>query len=357
MRILILGCGGFIGSHLVERVLKDTKHHIKGVDLSDYKIKVHTEDPRFLFHKRDVYEDATMLSMDIAHSDVVIFLATICHPSLYNTQPLKTIRSNFTQPCQVVDLCAEHKKWLINVSTCEVYGRTLLSYVEPDAYTDELYLQREDETPLIMGPIQNQRWSYACAKQLLDRYIYGQGYENGLEYTIIRPYNFFGPRMDYIPEKDGEGTPRVLACFLKALMDGEPMKLVDGGEQRRTITYIDDAIDAFMRILERPKQSKNQVFNIGNPDNQISMSDLAEMMRGIYSSLLMDESYLQHPIESVSSEDFYGPGYEDCDQREPDITKAQELLGWNPKTDLHETMRHTMRYFFEHYVQPVFDPS
>ena len=92
--------------------------------------------------------------------------------------------------------------------------------------------------------------------------------------------------MDFIPGRDGEGVPRVLACFMTALLDGQPMQLVDGGEAYRTITYIDDAVDALEAMLEKPSKSKNQIFNIGNRvDGEIQMKDLAELMRQTYAAI------------------------------------------------------------------------
>ena len=88
---------------------------------------------------------------------------------------------------------------------------------------------------MIMGPVSAQRWCYACAKQLVERLIYAHGCQNNLKFTIVRPYNWIGPRMDYIPGVDGkdDGQPRVLASFMTALMKGEPLVLVNGGEVYR----------------------------------------------------------------------------------------------------------------------------
>ncbi|KAM1203706.1 hypothetical protein ACFX15_019140 [Malus domestica] len=103
------------------------------------------------------------------------------------------------------------------------------------------YVLKEDESPCIFGSIEKQRWSYACAKQLIERLIYAEGAENGLEFTIVRPFNWIGPRMDFIPGIDGpsEGVPR-------NLLRREPLKLVDGGQSHITFVYIKDAIKAVM---------------------------------------------------------------------------------------------------------------
>jgi len=344
MNILILGCGGFIGSHLTSSLL-NKNYKIVGIDLKVYKIRDKLSNPKFTFYNRDIYEDKIWIEEIVKRSDIIIFLSSLCNPFLYNTRPVETIRSNFIRPHIIVDLCSKYKKWLISVSTCEVYGRTISSYIG-DNYSDEkFYVQREDLTPMILGPVINQRWSYACAKQLLDRYIYAHGFENNLPFTIIRPYNFFGSYMDYLPGKNGAGIPRVLACFINALMNNEPLRVVDGGRVTRTITYIDDAIDAFVKVIENREKAVGQIFNIGNPDNEVTIYRLAQLIRNSYAVYKRDDSYREHPIIEVSSKEFYGEGYEDCDRRVADISKAHNLLGWYPKIGLEETVEKSVINF------------
>ena len=200
-----------------------------------------------------------------------------------------------------------------------------------------------------MGPVRNQRWSYAAAKQLMERYIYAQHYEHGLPFTIIRPLNFFGPRMDFIPGRDGDGVPRVLACFMTALLDDKPMQLVDGGLARRTIVSIHDAIAAIRLMLAKPDKAANQIFNIGNRNNEVTMVRLGEMMREAYAAASGDSSYRAHPMEQISSDEFYGEGYEDCDRRMPKIDKARTLLGWEPTRTLEEILEETVNYYYTRY--------
>jgi UDP-apiose/xylose synthase len=235
---------------------------------------------------------------------------------------------------------------LVYFSTSEVYGRTAASLAgrSDDA---ESCLLREDQSPFILGPVQAQRWSYACAKQLIERVIYASGREQGLNYTIVRPFNFIGPRMDFIPGIDGEGIPRVLACFLGALIEGKPLRLVDGGRNRRCFTWINDAMDACMRILERPEAAKNQVFNIGNPANETTIAGLADLMIRLWQRLVPGAGPCAS--EEISAQDFYGPGYEDSDRRLPDISKAVRLLGWEPKTGLETALEVTIKAYIDRY--------
>jgi UDP-apiose/xylose synthase len=351
-KIILLGCGGFVGSHLTDRLLARGDYEIEGWDIQTSKIERHLTNPNLRMHASYVDDHTTFPELEphIESCDAVISLAAVCNPSQYVSNPVFTIHSNFIHAYKLVELCAKHRKWLVHTSTCEVYGRTVSSYIPGDDYADpRLYEQREDETPLVMGPTINNRWSYAAAKALFERFMLAHNQESGLPFTIVRPYNWFGPKMDFIPGRDGEGIPRVLACFMTALLDRQPMQLVDGGHAYRTITYIDDAVDALEAILENPTKSKNQIFNVGNKAGEIKMSDLAELMRQTYAEITGDASYGRHPIEEISSQKFYGEGYEDCDRRVPNVEKAERLLGWHAKTSLKDTLRITMQYYYETY--------
>ncbi|MBN2037610.1 MAG: NAD-dependent epimerase/dehydratase family protein [Chitinispirillaceae bacterium] len=341
----IIGCGGFIGSHLVEGFKKRGDVRIMGIDRSCDKIAHLLPDPDISVSTADIRSLDT-LEPWIGECDAVVLLAALCNPSLYNTVPLTVIESNFMLPARIVELCAKTKTWLIHFSTSEVYGKTVSGLCGSDRA--EHYLLREEESPLILGNVHAQRWSYACAKQLLERLIVGYGLEQGLRYTIVRPFNFIGPRMDYLPGIDGEGIPRVLACFMKALLSREPLQLVDGGFRRRCFTYISDAVDAVIRIVDRPSESACRIFNIGNPDNEISIRGLAELMREIYSSLTNTASE-GSPLVPVTGELFYGKGYEDSDRRLPDIALARELLEWEPKVGIFDAVRSSIVSYLHHY--------
>lgn len=351
-KVIVLGCGGFVGSHLTDRLLSTGRYQIEGWDISFDKISQHLGDENLSFHQQYIDQDTTYSELDpvIESCDAVFSLAAVCTPAQYVSSPVKTIHSNFIHAYKLIELCAKYRKWLMHTSTCEVYGRTISSYVPGENYTNpDLYEQREDETPLVMGPTINHRWSYATAKQLFERYILAHHQENGLPFTIIRPYNWFGPRMDFIPGRDGEGVPRVLACFMTALLDGKPMQLVDGGDAYRTITYIDDAVEGLLLMLEQPKASQNQIFNVGNRGGEVTMRELALLMRDVAAEITGRREFLEHPIEEISSEKFYGVGYEDCDRRVPSVRKAESRLGWKATTSLRETLRITMKYYFDNY--------
>ncbi|KAF8395325.1 hypothetical protein HHK36_019268 [Tetracentron sinense] len=395
MTICMIGAGGFIGSHLCEKLMAETPHKVLAVDVYNDKIK-HLLEPntlpwadRIQFHRINIKHDSRLeglikmadlvlsvlfmqsvaisvmrsmersdlIAVDCSKRTDTINLAAICTPADYNTRPLDTIYSNFIDALPVVKYCSENNKRLIHFSTCEIYGKTIASFLPKDhplRQDPDFYVLKEDASPCIFGPIEKQRWSYACAKQLIERLVYAEGAENGLEFTIVRPFNWIGPRMDFIPGVDGpsEGVPRVLACFSNNLLRGEPLKLVDGGISQRTFVYIKDAIEAVMLMIENPARANGQIFNVGNPNNEVTVKQLAEMMTEVYSKV-SGEPIIEVPTVDVSSKEFYGEGYDDSDKRIPDMTIINKQLGWNPKTSLWDLLESTLTYQHRTYAEAI----
>lgn len=362
-KICIIGAGGFIGSHLCEALMWETEHSVISIDVYSDKIDhlLRNNDPwssRIEFHKMNIKHDPRIEGL-VREADMTINLAAICTPADYNTRPLDTIYSNFIDAIPVVKFCSDFNKRLIHFSTCEVYGKTIGNYLPKDSPLRQdpaFYMLKEDSTPCIYGSVEKQRWSYACAKQLIERLIYGEGAENGLNFTIVRPFNWIGPRMDFIPGIDGpaDGVPRVLACFSTNLMRGEPLKLVDGGKSQRTFLYIKDAIQAVMLMIENPQRVNGHIFNVGNPNNEATVKELAEMMTDIYCGV-SGEAMLEAPIVDVTSREFYGEGYDDSDKRIPDMTIIHRQLGWEPSTPLRTLLEVTLRYQHTTYARAMKD--
>lgn len=350
-KLCLLGVGGFIGSHLLKRLLDSDRYEICGLDIASSKVSEHINHPRFTFKRINV-DNTEAVREHVEWSDTVVSLVAICNPAEYNQIPLDVIDINFVRPLELVEMCVELNKRLIHFSTSEIYGKTIQGMAGDglkDPEDEKYYLLKEDESPLIMGPISAQRWSYAAAKQLLERVIYAHGHAGNLDYTIIRPLNFVGARMDYIPGVDGDGVPRVLACFMEALLFNKPLQLVDGGSARRCFTAIDDAIDAIEKVIERPDAARNQIFHFGNPDNECTIEELAYLMIDLYKELHPESADRDFEVLSVPSAEFYGEGYEDCDRRVPDISKARKLLDWNPELNLRESLRVAVQSFIEYY--------
>jgi len=357
--VCIVGVAGFIGSHLLEKIIRERDWHVLGVDMvPPNKIQqlLGAEKKwasRFEFHQMNITHKDSIKDLEglIAKCDVVVNLAAICNPSEYIKQPVNTINSNFTDAQDCINFCVKYDKHLIHFSTCEVYGRTLASYGLPKDDPTNVILD-EETTPMIMGPVSAQRWCYACAKQLVERLIYAHGTENNLKFTIVRPYNWIGPRMDYIPGVDGkdDGQPRVLASFMTALMKGEPLVLVNGGEVYRTFCFVDDAVEAVVRMIDYPDKSIGHAFNVGNPNNNIQIRELANLMIDLYSSLTGKGKGSTRDVDGV---EYYGKGYEDSDLRIPSMRLVKAQLDWEPQTSLREAMESTMKVFIEKYADKL----
>jgi nucleoside-diphosphate-sugar epimerase len=217
----------------------------------------------------------------------------------------------------------------------------------PDAEFDE------ETSNFVYGPIQKQRWIYSCSKQLLDRVIWAYGQSEGLRFTLFRPFNWFGPNLDNV-DSPKEGSSRVLTQFLHNILYGEPIKLVDGGVQRRSFTYIADGIDGLMRVIGNEDKANGGIFNFGNPASDLSIRELAEKLKNAVARYPgYEEIGRRAEIVEVSAADYYGPGYQDIATRVPSIRRAKEILGWEPKVDFDTALGLTLDFYLTGRKPPV----
>jgi nucleoside-diphosphate-sugar epimerase len=175
--------------------------------------------------------------------------------------------------------------------------------------------------------------------------IYAYGVRDGLDYTLFRPFNWIGPKLDNLLEPK-EGSSRVFTQFLSNVLHRLPIQLVDGGRQRRSFTFIDDAIDCLIRIIaNKDNSASRQIFNIGNPASDVSVAELAQTIVEVCREFpqyrhLADAA----KIQSVDSAQYYGKYYQDIQARVPAIHNVREKLGWTPTTDLRTAIRRTLEY-------------
>lgn len=333
MRILILGINGFIGHSLTRHILENTDWEICGMDLDDSRIRDYESHPRLKFLLGDISLNRDWVERQIEQCDAVLPLAAIATPSGYVKRPLRVFSLVFEENLEIVKQCARHRTRLIFPSTSEVYGMCA-----DENFNEELSL-------LVLGPINKERWIYSCAKQLLDRVIWAYGAE-GLRFTIFRPFNWIGPNLDNINSAERGGS-RVLIQFLGNLLRNEPILLVDGGYQRRTFTYIDDGIDALMRIIRnRDGVADGKIYNIGNPLNECSIRELAYQLVETLSGFPGYQDVCKASvIQSVDATEYYGKGYQDVARRKPDITNLQTDLGWLPEVGLAEALRRIIAFY------------
>src|ERR1041385_5371261 len=265
-RILILGVNGFIGHHLSKRILATTDWEVYGMDMQSERIAEIAGEKRFHFFEGDITINKEWIEYHVRKCDTVLPLVAIATPATYVKQPLRVFELDFEANLPIVRAAVRHKKRLVFPSTSEVYGMCQDAEFDPEA------------SNLVLGPINKPRWIYACAKQLMDRVIHAYGQQEGLDYTLFRPFNWIGAGLDSINTAK-EGSSRVITQFLGHIVRGEPIKLVDGGTQKRAFTYIDDGIAALMRIIENPNVvASGKIYNVGNPRNNYSVRELAQMM-------------------------------------------------------------------------------
>lgn len=335
MNILVLGANGFIGSHLCEAILHQTNWTVYAMDLASDKLSDCLDHERFHFYKGDITIDTQWVNHHIEKCDVILPLAAIATPATYVQNPLRIFELDFEANIEIIRQCVKFKKHIVFPSTSEVYG--MCSDNEFD----------EEESCLVTGPIHKERWIYSASKQLLDRVIYAYGKRDGLLYTLFRPFNWYGPRLDDVFNPKPGGS-RVLTQFIGNILRGENITLVNGGEQKRCFLHIDDGIQALIKMIENKNNcAKNKIFNIGNPKENISIRQLAEIL---IQSIKVYPQYAsaanKTKLISVGAEQYYGAGYQDVNLRVPSIRRAETELAWQPRVNLETGLKKTLDHYF-----------
>ncbi len=328
-RLCILGVNGFIGHHLSKRILADTGWEVFGMDMGSDRVADLLDHPRFHFFEGDITINKEWIEYHIRKCDVILPLVAIATPATYVREPLKVFELDFEANLPIVRSCVKHAKRILFPSTSEVYGMCRDEQFDP--YASEL----------VLGPIDKQRWIYACSKQLMDRVIWAYGSAGQLDFTLFRPFNWIGAGLDSI-RTPKEGSSRVITQFLGHIVRGEPIQLVDGGAQKRAFTYIDDGIAALMKIIEnRNGVASGRIYNIGNPRNNYSVREIAQMMLDLaraYPEYRRNAAKVR--LVEVSAAKYYGKGYQDVQNRVPKIDNTRKELGWAPKVDMTTALKH-----------------
>lgn len=331
MKLLILGVNGFIGHHLSKKILATTDWEIHGMDMRSDRLEDELTHERFHFFEGDITINREWIEYHIKKCDVILPLVAIATPATYVTDPLGVFELDFEANLAIVRACVKYRKHVVFPSTSEVYGMSEDAAFHPY------------ESNLVLGPIAKPRWIYSCAKQLMDRVIAAYGQQQGLKYSLFRPFNWIGSGLDSLHTQK-EGSSRVVTQFLGHIVRGEDIKLVDGGLQRRSFTDVSDGISALVKIIEnRNGIADSKIYNIGNPDNDLSIKELASLM--LEMSFLYPEYETQARkvnIVEVGSVEYYGKGYQDIQSRVPYIGNTCEELDWAPKIAVGDALRKIM---------------
>jgi len=338
--VLILGVNGFIGSHLSERLLQNESFEVYGMDLNSDNLGALTQHPRFHFVEGDISINREWVEYHVRKCDVVLPLVAIATPIEYVRNPLRVFELDFEENLRVVRDCVRFGKRLIFPSTSEVYGMC----------TDDRF--DEETSPLVTGPIHRQRWIYSASKQLLDRVIWAYGSTRGLKFSLFRPFNWIGPRLDSL-DSARIGSSRAITQLILNLVEGTPILLVDGGRQKRCFTDVDEGIECLYRIVANERGTcDGRIFNIGNPDNEASIKELAEMLV---------DAFERHPLrgcyppfagfQEIESARYYGKGYEDVQHRRPSIRNAQDAIAWTPRIATAASVERTLDWFLQNHAR------
>jgi UDP-glucose 4-epimerase len=306
--ILVTGGAGFIGSHLVERLLAQG-HSVTVIDdLSTGRMANLREvqsNPKLSVIQSKVSECADLVGI-VGKSTGVFHLAAAVGVELVMTSGLKTIETNLRETQYILDAASASRTPILFTSTSEVYGKS-----EKAAFSEE--------DDLLIGPPHLSRWSYACSK-LMDEFLaLAHAREHTTPVVIARLFNTVGPR------QTGQ-YGMVLPRFIQAARSGRPLQVFGDGRQTRCFCYVQDTVEALIR-LQNCAAAPGEIFNVGSSD-EISITRLAETVIQI----------LRSPscIEYIPYEKAYAPGFQDMLRRRPVVEKLKRYISFQPATPLAE---------------------
>ncbi|UQZ91434.1 NAD-dependent dehydratase (plasmid) [Deltaproteobacteria bacterium Smac51] len=304
-KVLVTGGGGFLGSHLCQRLINDG-HTVFCLDNfitgSEANIEHLADDGRFHLLKQDVIDKIYM------EVDEIYNLACPASPPHYQADPVRTIKTSFLGALNMLELAKQVKGKIFHASTSEVYGDPDV-HPQPESYWGHV------------NPI-GIRACYDEGKRGAETLCFDFHRQYGVKIKVGRIFNTYGPNMD---PHDG----RVVSNFIVQALSGQALTVYGNGGQTRSFCYCDDLIEAFVRMMNSPDDITGP-FNLGNPE-EFTILELAERIRGILGS---NCSIVFKPLPQ-----------DDPRQRRPDISLASEHLGWRPQVRLEEGLKMTIEYF------------
>lgn len=299
------GAAGFIGSHLCDRLLQDN-HTVVGLDNlvtgSRRNIEHLLRHPRFRF---EVYDVTQPVEVD-EPVDVVMHLASLASPKDYLAHPIETLESGSTGTRNMLELARRNEARFLLTSTSECYGDPLV-HPQVETYWGHV-------NPVGLRSCYDESKRYAEALTMAYHRVHG------VQSNIARIFNTYGPRMAL---DDG----RVVPTFLDQALRGEPLTVYGDGQQTRSFCFVADLVDGLCRLMQ---SEERYPVNLGNP-LELTITEFAERIRELTGSTA--------PIE------FRPLPEDDPKKRRPDITKAKNLLGWEPRVPLEDGLRETVAYF------------
>lgn len=322
MRVLVTGGAGYIGSHLVDALIKRGDEALVIDNLSTGKIENIRHllgHPAFHFINDSILNEQ-LLERFIPSMDLIFHLAAAVGVRNVLQDPLAAINTNVRGTEVVLGLAFKYWKRLVLASTSEIYGKA--SHVP----------FREDDDR-VLGSTAVARWSYSMSKAIDEHFAFAYAVK-GLPVSILRYFNSYGPRLD----ERGYGS--VVANLTRQALRGEPLTVHGDGKQTRCFTYIEDTVAGTL-LAGEVKEAIGEAFNIGSP-TETGILDLARLVKRLTRS--------KSPIEFQPYEAYYGEGFEDTRRRVPSGEKAKRLLGFTPRVDLAAGLKKTIAWCREHFT-------
>lgn len=323
MKALVTGGAGFIGSHLVEKLLKEG-YHVTVLDNfftgRRENLNPYVPTPRLEIIEGSV-EEAGKVDSLVAQSDMVFHLGGIVGVKNVMRYPLKTVQETLRGVDAILSAAAAHQKPIFIASTSEVYGKHL-DCLDPQ---EQKVLSEEDD--LVLGSPYYHRWAYAHGK-LLGEFL-GLAYykEQGLPIVIGRFFNTVGPRQS-------PNYGMVIPNFVRCALQNRPIPIYGNGTQKRTFLHVKDAVEAVYKLMQTPAAA-GKIVNIGNP-SEITILQLARK--------IIDMTQSQSEIQFIPYHDAYGEGFEDMRRRTPSIRLLQKLINFSPRYNLEQILQEMIDY-------------
>ena len=316
MRYLITGGSGFIGSHLSDAITARGDEVVVLDDLSTGRmanVEHLLGTPSFEFVEGSIL-DPELVRKLVGGVDVVVHLAASVGVQLIVRHPLHSLINNIRGTEVVLEACADEGRKVLIASTSEIYGKNAFGPL------------REDSDRVLGSPLKS-RWSYSTSKAVDEIFAHAYWRERGTPSIVVRLFNTVGPRQT---GAYGMVVPRLVGQALR----GEPLTVFGSGEQSRCFCYVQDTVDALVRLLDA-QGAIGDVFNIGSPE-EISINALAQM--------IVDMTGSGSRVEHIPYDVAYEEGFEDMERRVPDITKISALTGWEPTRPLSEILTNVIEF-------------